>query len=75
LKKNPSKLAFKRVRKARGIFRYYTEEKSPEKKKPENEFQDVLQFTPQTAQFGNLYCLHMDEQFIFKQTCIAELPS
>ncbi|KAH9963701.1 caspase domain-containing protein [Lactifluus volemus] len=65
LKKSLYKLAFKRVRKAWSSFNRFTRERPPEQRMQlEIRYKAILQFTPQTAQFGSLQPLDMDEQFL-----------
>ncbi|KAH9979136.1 caspase domain-containing protein [Russula compacta] len=62
-----SKLAFKRVRKARGAFRALSKKVPPDKReKLEAKYtaQGLFEFRGQTAQFGSLHPLRQDDQFI-----------
>jgi len=77
-----SKLAFKRVRKARDTFRAISE-KVPDRKRKKLEKkyteQGLFDFRSQTAQFGSLYPLRLDDQFIIKRTaqeiCSCAVPA
>jgi len=68
LQKCLSKLAFKRVRAARGVFRTHCENVPLKKrKKLEQKYRDLLEYRGQTAQFGSLNPLRLEDQFILKR--------
>jgi len=65
-----SKLAFKRVRKAKGTFRALVEKVLPHRRKRLTQKymeQGLFDFRPQTARFGSLYPLRLDDQFIIQR--------
>jgi len=71
LKQCLSKLAFKRVRKAKGTFRDLIKKiQQPRKRRRLTQKyakQGLFDFRPQTARFGSLSPLRLDDQFIIQR--------
>jgi len=71
LKRKLSKMAFKRVLKARRTFKMYSAKLSPElRKKYEDKYTEEGRFKlrEQTAQIGSMHHLCRDDEFIAKRT-------
>ncbi|KAF8492190.1 caspase domain-containing protein [Russula emetica] len=76
LKKRLSRLAFERVRETRAVFRTHSAKLSHEKRiKWEQKYasQGRFDFKPQTAQFGSLHPLRLDDQFILERNHTGDL--
>ncbi|KAN0118334.1 Caspase domain containing protein [Russula decolorans] len=76
LEKRLSKLAFKRVREARTVFRTYSAKLPHETRiKLERKYtsQGLFDFKSQTAQFGSLHPLRLNDQFILERNHTGDL--
>jgi phage host-nuclease inhibitor protein Gam len=74
LKKKLSKMAFKRVMKAKTTFKKYSAKLSPEAQKQwEDKYtkKGLFQLREQTAQIGSLHRLCRDDVLIAKRTCTS----